>query len=197
MMEPYVLVLYYSHHGATSQLAQLIARGIESIDGIEARIRTVPEISTKTEKSSPTVPEEGAVYCSQEDLKFCSGLALGSPTRFGNMASAMKYFWDGTSALWLSGDLVDKPACVFSSSSTMHGGQETTLLSMMLPLFHHGMCLLGLPYTCDELMTTTSGGTPYGLTHVSGINSDNKISESETILAKAMGKRLAEYSLRK
>ena len=194
MNDPYVLVLYYSHHGATSQLAKLIGRGIESIDGIEARLRTVPEISAKSEKVESSVPDSGAIYCSYEDLKHCSGLALGSPTRFGNMAAAMKYFLDGTSSQWLSGDLVDKPACVFTSSSTMHGGQESTLLSMMLPLLHHGMCLLGVPYTCDELMSTQSGGTPYGVTHVAGVNNDRQISESESLLAKAMGKRLAKFA---
>lgn len=195
MSEPYVLVLFYSRHGATSKLAHLIARGINSVEGIEARIRTVPEVSSTSEKVAPSVPSDGAIYCTLEDLKGCSGLALGSPTRFGNMASAMKHFLDGTSSAWLNGELVDKPACVFTSSSTMHGGQESTLLSMMLPLMHHGMCLLGLPYTCDELMSTTTGGTPYGVTHVAGINNDNKVSDSETALAKAMGKRIAFMSL--
>tara|TARA_B110000879_G_scaffold198466_1_gene270216 strand:- start:265 stop:864 length:600 start_codon:yes stop_codon:yes gene_type:complete len=194
MNEPYVLVLYYSHHGATQKLAQLIARGIESVDGMEARIRTVPSISSVSEKVAESVPEEGAMYCSHDDVKHCKGLALGSPTRFGNMASALKYFLDGTSALWLAGDLIDKPACVFSSSSSMHGGQESTLLSMMLPLMHHGMCLLGLPYSNHNLMTTSTGGTPYGVTHVAGIASDNTLSEDEILLAKAMGKRLGEFS---
>ena len=193
MTNPYVLVLYYSNHGSTEKLAQLIARGVESIDGIEARIRSVPAVSTKIEQTESAVPDDGAIYCTAEDLKNCSGLALGSPTRFGNMASAMKYFWDGTAALWLSGDLVDKPACVFCSSSSMHGGQESTLLSMMLPLLHHGMCLLGLPYTEPQLNSTTTGGTPYGVSHVSGVANDTPISNDESILAKQMGKRLATF----
>jgi NAD(P)H dehydrogenase (quinone) len=152
-------------------------------------------VSTVCEQTESSIPEEGAIYCSLDDLKHSHGLALGSPTRFGNMASAMKYFLDGTSTLWLSGDLVDKPACVFSSSSSLHGGQESTLLSMMLPLLHHGMCLIGLPYSNHELMITQSGGTPYGVTHVAGVNNDNPLSEHELALAKAMGKRLGEYCL--
>lgn len=196
MSSPYILVLYYSHRGATKKLAQLIARGVESVTEMEARIRTVPAVSVNTEQTEPAIPDSGATYCSLDDLKHCSGLALGSPTRFGNMAAAMKYFLDGTSPLWLSGDLIDKPACVFSSSSTLHGGQESTLLSMMLPLFHHGMCILGLPPSEPALMTTTSGGTPYGVTHVAGSNSELPISEEEAALAKAMGKRLATFALR-
>ncbi len=195
MSEPYVLILYYSHHGATQKLAQQIARGVESIDGIEARIRTVPSVSNKTEQVEPKVPEEGAIYCTYDDLKDCQGLALGSPTRFGNMASAMKYFWDGTSHLWLAQSLVDLPACVFSSSSSMHGGQESTLLSMMLPLWHHGMCILGLPSSA-ELKSTQTGGTPYGVTHVAGVDNNYDLSEHEIILAKAMGKRLAAFALK-
>ena len=195
MSLPYALVLYYSRHGATQKLAQMIARGIESVDGIEARIRTVPAVSALTEKVAEQVPDEGAIYCTLDDLKYCRGLALGSPTRFGNMASALKYFLDGTSTLWLAGDLINKPACVFSSSSSMHGGQESTLLSMMLPLLHHGMCILGLPYSHNQLMTTQTGGTPYGVTHVAGSQNDIALSEDESQLAKAMGKRLGEFCL--
>lgn len=194
MANPYVLVLYYSHHGSTQKLAQLIARGIESVDGIDAMIRTVPSVSQKSEQVEAQVPDQGAIYCSLEDLKNCSGLALGSPTRFGNMASAMKYFWDGTAALWLSGDLIDKPATVFSSTSSLHGGQETTLISMMLPLLHHGMCILGVPYSESELNSTRTGGTPYGVTHFAGTANDLDISEEESQLAKQVGKRLARFA---
>ncbi len=157
-----ILVLYYSRHGATRKLAELIGQGIDSVAGCEARLRTVPAVSTVTEAIEPDVPLEGAPYVELSDLQECAALALGSPTRFGNMASAMKYFWDGTSSEWLSGTLVGKPACVFTSTGSIHGGQESTLLSMMLPLLHHGMLLLGIPYTQAELMTTSSGGTPYG-----------------------------------
>jgi NAD(P)H dehydrogenase (quinone) len=195
MSKPYILVLYYSHHGATQKLAQQISRGIGSIDGIEARIRTVPAVSNKSEQVEPSIPETGAIYCTYDDLKNCHGLALGSPTRFGNMSASMKYFWDGTSHLWLTGDLVDLPACVFSSSSSMHGGQESTLLSMMLPLWHHGMCIIGLP-SSPELKSTQTGGTPYGVTHVSGVNNELGLSKHEITLAKAMGKRLATLSLK-
>ena len=191
MAVPYILVLYYSRYGATAKLAQYIARGIEHADGIEARIRTVPPISPVCEAVERPIPEEGAPYVSLDDLKGCAGLALGSPTRFGNMAAPLKYFLDTTSALWLGGDLVGKPACVFSSTASLHGGQESTLLSMMLPLFHHGMLLLGIPYTEPELTTTLSGGTPYGATHVAGINSDLSLTESEIKLAKSLGQRLA------
>ena len=194
MANPYVLVLYYSYHGSTQKLAQLIARGIESVDGMDAMIRTVPSVSQKSEQVEAQVPDQGAIYCSLEDLKNCSGLALGSPTRFGNMASAMKYFWDGTAALWLSGDLIDKPATVFSSTSSLHGGQETTLISMMLPLLHHGMCILGVPYSESELNNTRTGGTPYGVTHFAGTANDLDISEEESQLAKQVGKRLARFA---
>ena len=194
MKMPYVLILYYSRTGSTCQLAQYIARGVEGIDGIEARIRTVPPISETTKAVDKPVPDAGAPYATIEDLRDCAGLALGSPTRFGNMASPMKYFIDGTTTLWLSGDLVDKPACVFSSSASMHGGQETTLLSMMLPLFHHGMMMIGLPYTESVLSTTETGGTPYGLTHVAGVNNDKPISDDEVHLAKKMGERLARVA---
>ncbi len=194
-MKPYVLVLYYSRHGSVAKLAQYIARGVEQVDGIEARMRTVPPVSTTCEKVDNAVPDEGAPYASLDDLRHCTGLALGSPTRFGNMAAPMKYFLDSTSELWLSGSLVNKPACVFSSSASMHGGQETTLTSMMLPLFHHGMILLGIPYTEPALTTSQSGGTPYGATHVAGPGSDLPISQDEMILAKRMGERLATIAM--
>lgn len=187
-----VLVLYYSRHGSTKQLAQLIARGIESVDGVEAKIRTVPAVSPNTEATEPAVPDAGAPYATLEDLKNCDGLALGSPTRFGNMAAPMKYFIDGASSVWLSGDTVGKPAAVFSSTSTMHGGQETTLISMMVPLFHLGFMLLGIPYTEADLNTTQSGGTPYGATHVAGSSGKHPITEEEQRLCLALGKRLAE-----
>lgn len=196
MTKPYILVLYYSRHGSVLELAQYIARGVEHVAGIEAMIRTVPAISATCEAVDNPVPDEGAPYVSLDDLKNCAGLALGSPTRFGNMAAPLKYFLDQTSALWLAGDLVNKPACVFSSSSSMHGGQETTLLSMMLPLLHHGMLLLGIPYTQEELNTTETGGTPYGVTHVAGINNDRPLSRDEITLAKRLGERLAQVTLK-
>ena len=189
----YVLVLYYSRYGSVKQLAQYIARGVES-EGLEARIRTVPPVSPTTEATDPAVPESGAPYATLEDLKYCSGLALGSPTRFGNMAAPMKYFLDQTSSLWLSGNLVNKPAIVFSSTSSLHGGQETTLLSMMLPLFHLGFVLFGIPYTEADLNTTTSGGTPYGATHHAGVNGKNPVTDEEQRLCLALGKRLALLS---
>ena len=194
MAEPYILVLYYSRSGSTAQLAQYIARGIEAVGGIQARLRTVPPVSTTCEVVDKTVPESGAPYVTLDDLKHCHGLALGSPTRFGNMAAPLKYFLDGTSALWLAGDLVNKPACVFSSSASMHGGQETTLVSMMLPLLHQGMILLGVPYTEAALNTTTTGGTPYGVTHVAGISNDKAISQDEILLAKSLGERLGRVA---
>ncbi len=195
MSKPYVLILYYSRTGSVAQLAQYIARGVARVDGIEARIRTVPPVSTTCEAVDKAIPDTGAPYVTLDDLRECSGLALGSPTRFGNMAAPMKYFLDNTSSLWLAGDLVDKPACVFSSSASMHGGQESTLLSMMLPLLHHGMLLLGLPFTQPSLNTTQTGGTPYGVTHVAGINNDNPLSVDEMTLAKELGARLARIAL--
>lgn len=195
MTKPYVLILYYSRHGSVQQLAQYIARGVGHVEGMEARIRTVPAVSSTCEAVDKPVPDTGAPYASLDDLRECAGLALGSPTRFGNMAAPMKYFLDGTSALWLAGDLVDKPACVFSSSGSMHGGQETTLTSMMLPLLHHGMILLGLPYTEMALSTTQTGGTPYGATHVAGVNNDMPISDDEITLAKHLGERLGRVAL--
>ncbi len=190
-----ILVLFYSRHGSTRQLAQLIAQGIESVNGCEARIRTVPAVSTVTEASEPSIPNDGAPYVELSDFKECAGLALGSPTRFGNMASAMKYFWDGTAADWVSGTLCGKPACVFTSTGSLHGGQESTLLSMMLPLMHHGMLILGLPYTNPELMRTKSGGSPYGATHWSGLDGKLPITDDTRALAIALGKRLAQTAL--
>ena len=190
----YILVLYYSRHGAVRQLAQYIARGIAEVEGMEARIRTVPPVSTTCEAVDKPIPDDGAPYVSLEDLRDCAGLALGSPTRFGNMAAPMKYFWDTTSALWLSGDLVNKPAAVFSSSASLHGGQETTLLSMMLPLLHHGMMIVGLPYTEAALSHTQTGGTPYGVTHVTGGNHEQPLSDDEKHLAKCQGSRLAHVA---
>ena len=187
-----ILVLYYSRHGATRNIAQLIARGIEEVPGMHARIRTVPPVSTVCEATQDTIPKEGAPYVNHDDLKECAGLALGSPTRFGNMAAALKYFIDSTSPLWLSGSLADKPAVVFTSTSTLHGGQESTLLSMMLPLLHHGMLLLGLPYTEADLRHTTTGGTPYGVSHLAGTDNNKPISEEEKRLSIALGKRLAQ-----
>ncbi len=186
-----ILVLYYSHHGSVARLAHLIARGIESVPGCQARIRTVPAVSTVCEATATSIPPDGPPYVEKRDLFECCALALGSPTRFGNMAAAMKYFWDGTAREWLNGELVGKPACVFTSSGSMHGGNETTLLTMMLPLLHHGMLLLGLPFTETSLNITDSGGTPYGVSHVAGISSDRPITEHERLLALAQGKRLA------
>lgn len=196
MTLPYILILYYSKTGSVAQLAHHIARGVAHVNGIEARIRTVPAVSTMCEAVAPTIPDTGAVYASLDDLRDCAGLALGSPTRFGAMAAPLKYFLDGTTPLWLSGDLVGKPACVFSSTTSMHGGQETTLVSMMLPLLHHGMLLLGLPYTEPALTTTQSGGTPYGATHVAGEGRDGTLSQDEQLLAKKMGERLARTALK-
>ncbi len=191
---PYVLVLYYSRYGATAEMAQRIARGVNQVEGIEARLRTVPPVSTVCEATEETIPATGSVYCTEDDLRHCTGLALGSPTRFGNMAAPMKYFIDSTGALWLSGALINKPACVFSSSSSLHGGQETTLLSMMLPLIHHGMVITGIPYSESRLSTTQTGGTPYGATHVAGSDSDFPLSQDELGLCLAQGKRIAELA---
>ena len=190
-----ILVLYYSRYGATKEMAQLIARGAEEVPDIQARIRTVPAISTVCEATEDTIPDSGAPYATLDDLKGCYGLALGSPTRFGNMAAPLKYFLDSTSGLWLSGALSGKPASVFTSTSSMHGGQETTLLSMMLPLFHHGMILLGIPYSNTELLNTKTGGTPYGNSHLAGGDSKLPLSDEEKTLCLAQGKRLAETAL--
>jgi NAD(P)H dehydrogenase (quinone) len=191
-----ILVLYYSRHGATRKLAEYIAQGVESVRGCEAVLRTVPAVSTVTEATEPAVPASGAPYVEAADLEACSALALGSPTRFGNMAAPLKYFIDGSSAQWLSGTLAGKPACVFTSTGSLHGGQESTLLSMMLPLLHHGMLIVGLPYTEAALMTTSSGGSPYGATHWSGINGDQTISDDTRALAIALGQRLAQTATR-
>ena len=193
---PIILVLYYSRHGATRKLAELIAQGVESVPGAEARLRTVPAVSTVTEATAPDIPASGAPYVELQDLADCAGLAMGSPTRFGNMASALKYFLDGTSADWLAGTLAGKPAAVFTSTGSLHGGQESTLLSMMIPLLHHGMLVMGLPYTQPELMTTATGGSPYGPTHWSGLDGDKPVSEDEKRLAIEAGRRLAETAAR-
>ena len=191
-----ILILYYSRHGSVRKLAEMIAQGVESVAGCDARLRTVPAVSTVTEATEPEVPLDGAPYVELQDLEECDGLALGSPTRFGNMAAAMKYFWDGTSAHWLSGTLSGKPACVFTSTGSQHGGQESTLLTMMVPLLHHGMMVMGLPYTHPELMTTTSGGSPYGATHWSGLDGKKPFTEDEKRLALALGRRLAEAAVK-
>lgn len=191
-----ILVLYYSQHGATRQMAQLIARGVELVAGARARLRTVPKVSTVCETTEPDIPDSGAPYVGLRDLEECIGLALGSPTRFGNMASAMKYFWDGTGGIWMKHTLAGKPAALFTSTGTMHGGQESTLLSMMLPLLHHGMVIVGLPYSEPELSDTQSGGTPYGASHVAGLTNDRPVSEAEKKLCLALGRRLAETALK-
>lgn len=193
-MTAYVLVLYYSRQGSTLEMAKHIARGVEQVAGIEARLRTVPAVSPVTEASAPAIPETGAVYCSEDDLKHCSGLILGSPTRFGNMAAPMKYFLDGTSSQWLNGDLINKPAAVFTSTSTLHGGQESTLLTMMLPLLHQGMIIAGIPYSEAGLSTTRTGGTPYGASHLA-TGDTPKLSSDEIALCQALGKRIATLAL--
>ncbi|TXH60422.1 MAG: NAD(P)H:quinone oxidoreductase [Bacteroidia bacterium] len=191
-----ILVLYYSQAGKTKTLANYIARGINSIDGVQARIRTVPKVSMICEQIESPTPNSGDLYVENKDLVECIGLALGSPVRFGNMASSLKYFLDGTSNEWIMGSLVGKPATVFTASSSLHGGQESCLLSMMLPLFHHGMILLGVPYTSGHLLKTTAGGTPYGVSHVSGIENLNKINDCERELAILQGKYLATTALK-
>ena len=188
---PYVLVLYYSRFGATAEMARQVARGVEEA-GMQARLRTVPTVSTVCEAVEDGIPDSGAPYAELDDLRGCAALALGSPTRFGNMAAAMKYFLDGTSPLWLSGGLAGKPAGLFTSTSSLHGGQETTLMSMMLPLLHHGMLILGLPYSETDLLHTDAGGTPYGPSHLAGIDNDKPVSDLEKRLCRALGRRLAE-----
>src|SRR3954469_8226078 len=178
-MQREVLVLYYSRHGAVRQMAQLVARGVGEVAGVSGRLRPVPPVSPTSEATSPAVPEEGAPYVELGDLSECAALALGSPTRFGNMAAPLKYFLDTTSALWLKGALSGKPAAVFTSTSSLHGGQEATLLSMALPLLHHGMLIVGLPYAEAELLSTATGGTPYGASHVAGMASDRAVSDEE------------------
>lgn len=191
-----ILVLYYSRHGATKALAQCIARGIEMVPDCHARLRTVPAVSPVTEAVAPQVPSEGAPYVELSDLKECAGLALGSPTRFGNMAAPLKYFLDGTSADWLAGTLIGKPACVFTSTASQHGGNEATLLSMMLPLLHHGMLIVGIPYSEAALTHTQMGGTPYGASHVAGSGDGRAIDAQEKSLAIALGMRLAEATIK-
>lgn len=195
MSEPYVLVLYYSRGGATAAMADHVTRGVERVAGITARLRTVPAVSAAIEQSEAEIPEEGPLYCELDDLRNCAGLVLGSPTRFGNMAAPMKYFLDQTSAVWLSGALIDKPAAVFTSTSSLHGGQETTLMSMMIPLLHHGMVVAGLPYSEPGLMTTASGGAPYGATHWAGADNSRAVDECEATLCGALGKRVARLAL--
>ncbi len=191
-----ILVLYYSRSGHTAQLARLVARGVEEVPGMRARLRQVPPVAPVTEVAQPPEPEEGAPYVTRQDLTECTGLALGSPTRFGNMAAPLKYFLDSTGAEWASGALAGKPAALFTATSTMHGGQESTLLSMALPLLHHGMLIVGLPYTEPALTATLSGGTPYGASHVAGPKGDNAITEHERELARALGRRLADIARR-
>lgn len=190
-----ILVLYYSRLGATRRLAELIAEGIESTRGCEARLRTVPAVSPVSEASAPAIPDSGPPYVTLSDLEQCAGLALGSPTRFGNMAAPLKYFLDSTGSQWLAGTLAGKPACVFTSTGSQHGGQEATLLSMMLPLLHHGMLLVGLPYTEPDLMATRSGGSPYGASHVAGAEGLAPITDEEQRLTRNLGKRLAHITL--
>ena len=194
-MQPYILVLYYSKYGSTKEMAHLIANGVESA-GFAVKIRTVPNLSTVVKEAEPSIPNDGDIYCTLDDLQNCAGLALGSPTRFGNMAAELKYFLDQTTSLWLNGALHSKPACVFSSSGSMHGGQESTLLSMLPPLFHHGMIILGLTNANPALSNTKTGGTPYGVTHVSGPRHDQSISQDERNLCFEQGKRLAEVALK-
>jgi NAD(P)H dehydrogenase (quinone) len=191
-----ILVLYYSRHSAVREMAKLIARGIEQVPGATARLRTVPPVAAVTETTAPPVPAAGAPYVELSDLVECAGLALGSPTRFGNMAAPLKVFWDTTSELWLKGALAGKPACVFTSTSSLHGGQETTLVTMMLPLLHHGMLIVGLPYTEPELALTASGGTPYGPSHTAGMANDRAITDHEKKLCIAQGRRLAEIAVK-
>ena len=191
---PYILVLYYSRHGATATMASHVARGVEQVSGLQARLRTVPPVSATCEASQDSIPASGPLYAELDDLRDCKGLVMGSPTRFGNMAAPLKHFLDQSSSLWLSGAMIDKPAAVFTSTASLHGGQESTLLSMMLPLFHHGMVLVGLPYSERGLMTTDSGGTPYGATHVAGADNERAVDETELSLCRALGKRVASLA---
>jgi len=191
-----ILILYYSRNGHVAQLARLIARGVEEVEGIRARLRQVPPVAPVTATAQPPVPDEGAPYAVLNDLKECAGLIMGSPTRFGNMAAPLKHFLDSTPAEWASGTLVGKPCAVFTSTATMHGGQESTLLSMMIPLLHHGMLMVGIPFTEPALNATTTGGTPYGASHVSGVNHDRPISDDERKLARVLGRRVADIAKR-
>ncbi len=190
-----ILILYYSRYGATAELARHAARGVESVSGCVATVRTVPPVSAESERPTKAVPDSGAPYATLDDLRRCDGLLLGSPTRFGNMAAPLKYFLDGTSALWLDGSLAGKPAGLFSSTQTLHGGQESTLLSMSLPLIHHGMLLVGIPFTERGLNQTRTGGTPYGATHVAGMAAQpGALSEDEITLAQVLGKRVGDIA---
>lgn len=191
-----ILVLYYSRFGNTARMARETAHGIESVTGADARVRTVPPVSTVCEATADAIPEDGPPYASYDDLAECAGLALGSPTRFGNMAAPLKYFLDGTGDMWASGTLIGKPAAVFTSTASLHGGQETTLISMALPLIHHGMLYLGLPYSEPALTSTSSGGTPYGASHTAGSDAKTPLSEAEKTLCTALGRRLAEVTLK-
>lgn len=193
--EPYILVLYYSRHGATAHMAQAVARGVAQEPGMSALLRTVPPVSTTCEAVADVIPDDGPLHCSEQDLAGCAGLALGSPTRFGNMAAPLKYFIDGTASLWMSGALIDKPAGVFTSTGSLHGGQETTLLSMALPLLHHGMVWAGLPYREAGLMTTAAGGTPYGPSHWAGPDNERGATPIEDHLCVALGRRLARLAM--
>jgi NAD(P)H dehydrogenase (quinone) len=195
MSEPYILVLYYSRHGSTAAMAEQVARGVERVPGLGARLRTVPPVSADSEQSADNIPADGPLYCELDDLRCCSGLVMGSPTRFGNMAAPLKYFLDQTSALWLSGALIDKPAGVFTSTSSLHGGQESTLLSMLLPLLHHGMVVSGLPYSEAGLMSTQSGGTPYGASHWAGPDNSRSLDEGEAGLCRALGSRVGKLAI--
>jgi NAD(P)H dehydrogenase (quinone) len=194
MAERYILVLYYSRHGATAAMAEQVARGVERVSGLCARLRTVPPVSAECEQTSDDIPAQGPLYCELDDLRNCAGLVMGSPTRFGNMAAPLKYFLDQSSSLWLSGALIDKPAGVFTSTSSLHGGQETTLLSMLLPLLHHGMVVAGLPYSEAGLMSTHSGGTPYGASHWAGADNSRVLDEGEAALCRALGTRVARLA---
>jgi len=194
MVEPYILVLYYSRHGATAAMARQVARGVERVAGMAARLRTVPPVSADCEQSADNIPADGPLYCELDDLRECSGLVMGSPTRFGNMAAPLKYFLDSSSSLWLSGALIDKPAAVFTSTSSLHGGQESTLLSMLLPLLHHGMVVAGLPYSEAGLMATASGGTPYGASHWAGPDNSRALDDGEAALCRALGSRIARLA---
>ncbi len=196
MPQPYILILYYSRHGSVLNMAKEMARGVESLTGIEARLRCVPAVSAVCEATEPDIPETGHIYCEEDDLRHCSGLLLGSPTRFGNMAAPMKYFLDSTSGLWMSGALINKPFGVFTSTASLHGGQESTLLTMALPLLHHGMLWAGLPYSLAELATTQSGGTPYGASHWSGQAGKTQLTAEEIRLCRAQGERVARLALK-
>lgn len=195
MTTPYILIVFYSRNGSTANMAMEIARGIERVTGIEARLRTVPSVSAECEQTAAEIPTDGALYCSIDDMQNCAGLIIGSPTRFGNMAAPLKYFIDSTSSLWLNGSLINKPAAAFTSTSSMHGGQESTLLSMMLPLLHHGMLITGIPYSESTLANTTTGGTPYGASHYAGLEQSNQLHPDEKQLCQALGQRVATLAL--